>query len=73
MGAWGACQWDGFGLARQLGVKGKAPTHVSLPCCLPPQDMRALALHLLPILGVCLLGVLLMLGSAVRRAKPKRE
>lgn len=36
------------------------------------QDVRALALELLPVLCVCLLGLALMLASAVRR-KPKRD
>lgn len=42
------------------------------PPALRLQDVRALALALLPVLCVCLLGLALMLASATRR-KPKRD
>lgn len=41
-------------------------------CCFDAQDVKTAALHVLPVLLVCLLVVMLMLASLGRR-KAKRE
>ncbi|PRW58989.1 Thioredoxin domain-containing [Chlorella sorokiniana] len=53
-------------------VKGLEAKAASVKHALETQDFRALALALLPVLGVCMLGLALMLAAAVRR-KPKRD
>ncbi|KAI7844297.1 hypothetical protein COHA_002095 [Chlorella ohadii] len=53
-------------------VKGLEAKAASVKHALEKQDVRALALELLPVLCVCLMGLALMLASAVRR-KPKRD
>ena len=67
-GARGDGGWPGSA-SRFWTVDCGALLHVLPPSCLLPQDMKALAGAVLPILLLCLLGIAVLLASLSRKAK----